>query len=107
MKPVKITCRSFSLKNHRSSTVTRLWFYLKNGRRWSNKTAHIWFNKLHLKYETRNLFYFYIKIQRNFFPNPILPYRVSFNESLETFETHRVKLRKTSKDLYARFNATL
>jgi len=32
-------CRSFSLRNHRSSTVTRLWFYLKNGRRWSNKNS--------------------------------------------------------------------
>jgi len=42
---------------------TGLWFYLKNGRRWSNKTGHIWFNKLHLKYE-KNLFYFSIKIWR-------------------------------------------
>jgi len=35
-----------------------------------NKTAHIWFNKFHLKY-VKNLFYFYIKIRRNFIPNPI------------------------------------
>jgi len=50
-RPMKITCRNFSSRNHRISTVTRLLFYLKNGR-WSNKIiAHIWFNKFHLKYE--------------------------------------------------------
>jgi len=44
MKFIKIICRPkiFLPKNHRSFTVTGLWFYLKNGRRWSNKTAHIW-----------------------------------------------------------------
>jgi len=44
-KPVKITYRSFLSRNHRSSTMTGLWFYLKNGRGWS---AHIWFNPLML-----------------------------------------------------------
>jgi len=70
-KEVKIICRSFSPRNHKSSTVTGLWFYLKNGRRWSNKTAHIWFNKFHLKYEKK---FVCIKIRRNFFPNLIYIY---------------------------------
>jgi len=48
---VKITCRNFSPKNHRSFTVAKFWFYLKNGSSWSNKTAYVCFNKLYLKYE--------------------------------------------------------
>jgi len=41
----------------------------QNGRKWS-KTAHIWFNKFHLKYE-KNLFLYCIIIRRNFVPNQI------------------------------------
>jgi len=36
-----------------------------------NDQIHIWFNKLYLKYEKKNLFHFCIKIRRNLFPNPI------------------------------------
>jgi len=43
--------RSFSPKNHRSSTVIRLWFYFKNAE--DDRTKHIWFNKLYLKYEKK------------------------------------------------------
>jgi len=35
-----------------------------------DRTKHIWFNKLHLKYE-KNLFRFCIKMRRNFFLNTI------------------------------------
>jgi len=50
---VKISCRSFLSTNHKSSTVTGLWLYLKNGRRWSNKTVHIWSKKFPLIYEKK------------------------------------------------------
>jgi len=33
---VKITCRSSSSRNHRSSTVTGLWFYLVTSRAQDN-----------------------------------------------------------------------
>jgi len=64
---IYITCRRFSLRNYRSSTTMELWLYFKNGGR-SNKTVHICFNKLHLKYGKKTCFTFALKYEETFSP---------------------------------------
>ena len=60
-RPVKITCRSFSPRNHTKVVQRRDYGFTSKMAKSSNKTAHIWFNKLYVKYE-KGLFRFCSKI---------------------------------------------
>lgn len=58
---------SFSIRTRTSSTMTGLWFYLKNGERWSIKTVHTWYDKLSLIYTKKFDFFFASKYKKLFF----------------------------------------
>lgn len=60
-RPAKLTCRSFSPRNHTKVLQRRDYGFTWKMTKSSNKTAHIWFNKLRVKCE-KDLLRFCTKI---------------------------------------------